>query len=167
MLETRNFLIPDATLIIEIIAFSIVLILMVKFVLPHIRRAMQQRQEQIAAALAAAAEAEPPHEAGRHTGATTLASARRQASEITDQARSMRDHLVAEGRRAGNGEYQWIAGRAEREAERRADARAAAGAAGGSGGRARRAPRRHRRGLRPCARRRPDRPAAPGAARER
>jgi F-type H+-transporting ATPase subunit b len=121
MLETRNFLIPDATLIIEIIAFGIVLILMVKCVLPHIRRVMQQRQDQIAAALAAAAEAELRMKRADTQAQRTLASARHQASEITDQARSMRDHLVAEGRRAGNGEYQWIAGRAEREGERRAE----------------------------------------------
>jgi F-type H+-transporting ATPase subunit b len=121
MLETRNFLIPDATLIIEIIAFGIVLILMVKCVLPHIRRVMQQRQDQIAAALAAAAEAELRMKRADTQAQRTLASARHQASEITDQARSMRDHLIAEGRREGNGEYRWLAGRAEREADRRAD----------------------------------------------
>jgi F-type H+-transporting ATPase subunit b len=120
MLENRNFLIPDATLIVEMIAFGVVLILMAKFVLPHIRRAMQQRQDLITAALTAAAEAELRRKRADTQAQALLASARRQASEITDQARSMRDHLIAEGRRQGNGEYKWLAGRAEREADRRA-----------------------------------------------
>jgi len=121
MLENRNFLIPDATLIVEMIAFAVVLILMPKFVLPHIRRAMQQRQALITAAFTAAAEADLRRKRADTEAQALLASARHQASEITDQARSMRDHLIAEGRREGNGEYRWLAGRAEREADRRAD----------------------------------------------
>jgi F-type H+-transporting ATPase subunit b len=120
MLENRNFLIPDATLIVEMIAFGVVLVLMAKFVLPHIRRTMRQRQDLITAALTAAAEADLRRKRADTQAQALLASARHQAGEITDQARSMRDHLIAEGRREGNGEYRWLAGRAEREADRRA-----------------------------------------------
>jgi F-type H+-transporting ATPase subunit b len=120
MLENRNFLIPDATLIVEMIAFGIVLIVIAKFVLPRIRQAMQQRQDLITTALIAAAEADLRRKRADAQAQAVLASARHQASEITNEARSMRDHLIAEGRREGNGEYRWLAGRAEREAHRRA-----------------------------------------------
>lgn len=121
MLETRNFLLPDATFIIEMVAFVVVLVVMARYVLPRIRRAMHERQAQIAAALAAADDAERRLASAREEAVRIRAEARREAREITDQARATRDHLIAEGRALGTEEYRWLAGRAERELRRRTE----------------------------------------------
>jgi F-type H+-transporting ATPase subunit b len=122
MLENRNFLVPDATLAIEMAAFVVVLVVMAKFVLPHISRAVHQRQDEIATALAAAAAADRQRQTAEQDAEHLLAAARRQARETIDQARSMRDHLITTGRSQGQAEYVWLSGRVEREADRRLDA---------------------------------------------
>lgn len=122
MLETRNFLVPDATLAIEMVAFLVVLVVMTRYVVPRIRAAMHARQHAITQALAAAREAEARQAAAQAQADEIRAAARREARWITDQARSMRDHLVAEGRRAGAEDYRWMSGRAERELQRRTEA---------------------------------------------
>lgn len=122
MLETRNFLVPDATFAIEMLAFVVVLVVMTRFVVPRIRASMHARQLAIARALAAAREAETRRASAQAEAEEISAAARHEARTITDQARSMRDHLIAEGRRAGAEEYQWLAGRAERELQRRTEA---------------------------------------------
>ena len=121
MLETRNFLLPDATFIIEMVAFVVVLVVMTRYVVPRIRRSMQARQNAISAALAGAQEAERRQHEAQQESLRIRAEARREAREITDQARSMRDHLIAEGRAGGIAEYRWLAGRAERELHRRSE----------------------------------------------
>jgi len=121
MLETRNFLVPDATFVIEMVAFIAVLVVMTRYVVPRIRLAMHQRQHSITAALAAADAAERRLDTARAEAAEIKAEARREARATSDQARAMRDHLIAEGRAVGAEEYRWLAGRAAREMERRSD----------------------------------------------
>ena len=54
MTASSNFLIPNGTLIVEVVAFLIVLGFMAKYVLPVLNRALEERQEQIRTALEAA-----------------------------------------------------------------------------------------------------------------
>ncbi len=54
MIASSNFLIPNATLIVEIVAFLIVLGFLAKYVLPPLNKALEERQEQIRNALEAA-----------------------------------------------------------------------------------------------------------------
>jgi F-type H+-transporting ATPase subunit b len=121
MLETRNFLLPDATFIIEMITFVVVLAVMTRYVLPRIRHTMRERQDTISAALAAAERANQQRRQAHADALSIRAQARREARQITDQARSMRDHLITEGRTGGIEEYRWLAGRAERELQRRTE----------------------------------------------
>ena len=122
MLETRNFLVPDATFAIEMLAFVVVLVVMTRFVVPRIRAGMQARQDEITRALTAAREAEARQASAQAQAEEIRATARRDASWITEQARAIRDHLIAEGRRTGIEEYHWLSGRAERELQRRTEA---------------------------------------------
>lgn len=122
MLETRNFLIPDATFAIEMLALLVVLVVMTRYVLPRIRASMQARQQTISTALAAAREARAQEAAAQAEAENVRAAARREASEIAVEARALRDHLIAEGRRAGIEEYRWLSGRADRELQRRTQA---------------------------------------------
>src|SRR3954464_4052452 len=115
MLENRNFLVPDATFVIEMVAFVAVLFVMTRYVVPHIRERMHERQRSIDHALAGAREAERRRRAAEAAATVIHAEARREARRITEQARSMRDHLIAEGRHTGMEEYRWLAGRADRD----------------------------------------------------
>jgi F-type H+-transporting ATPase subunit b len=121
MLETRNFLLPDATFIIEMIAFVVVLIVMTRYVVPSIRRAMHERQDAITAALVAAQDADGRRREAHADAEAIRAEARREGRQITDQARAMRDHLITDGRNRGVEEYRWLSGRAERELQRRTE----------------------------------------------
>jgi F-type H+-transporting ATPase subunit b len=121
MLENRNFLVPDATFVIEMVAFVVVLVVMTRYVVPRIRDRMHERQRGIDQALAGALDADRRRREAESAAAAIRAEARRDAGRITDEARSMRDHLIAEGRRTGLEEYRWLAGRADRELQRRAE----------------------------------------------
>lgn len=120
MLENRNFLLPDATFVIEMVAFVAVLFVMTRYVVPRIRERMTERQRAIDRALEAAREADRRRRHAEAAADAIQAEARREAGRITDQARAMRDHLIAEGRRTGAEEYRWLAGRANRDLHRRA-----------------------------------------------
>ncbi len=57
MLGSSNFLVPNATFFVELIAFLIVVFVLGKWVLPPIAKAMDQRQGTIRQALTDAEEA--------------------------------------------------------------------------------------------------------------
>jgi F-type H+-transporting ATPase subunit b len=131
MSTANNFLVPDATLGIELIAFLVVLVVITRLVLPRLRSAVAHRQDQIAASFAGAADADQRARSAEHSRLETLAAARREAREATDQGYATRDYLIAEGRRAGREEYVWLAGRAARESARQAELVGSADAASG------------------------------------
>ena len=131
MSTASNFLVPDATIGIELIAFLIVLAVITKFVLPRLRAAVAERQEQVAASLAGAADADRRARSAKEQRREILAAARRDAREVTDQAYATRDYLIAEGKREGREEYVWLAGRSARESARHAELVASAAAANG------------------------------------
>ena len=106
-LPDSNFLLPDATALVEVVVFLVVLFVVSKFVLPRLHMLMNQRRHQIDDALHAAAEAEAEARARHDDAARTLRAARRQARLIIDHAYERHDHLVAEGRRKGREEYEW------------------------------------------------------------
>ena len=76
MTASSNFLIPNATLIVEIVAFLIVLGFLAKYVLPVLNKTLEERQEQIGSALEAA-----------ETARTEAAEAGHQRQETLDEAR--------------------------------------------------------------------------------
>jgi len=121
MLEERNFLVPDATFVIEMLAFVVVLVVMTRYVVPRIRERMHERQRMIDVALAGVREADLRRHEAESAATAIRAEARREAGRITEEARSMREHLIAEGRRTGLEEYRWLAGRADRELQRQTE----------------------------------------------
>jgi F-type H+-transporting ATPase subunit b len=121
MLENRNFLVPDATFAIEMIAFLTVLVVMTRYVIPTIRDRMNERQRSIDQALAGAREADRRRRDAEAAADSIRAEARREARQIIEQGHSMHDHLIAEGRHTGLEEYRWLAGRADRDLQRRTE----------------------------------------------
>jgi F-type H+-transporting ATPase subunit b len=114
-----NFLVPDATFVIELAAFTLVLFVVARFVLPRLHTAVEARQDEIRRGLAQAAEAERLEQAADAEAQGVLRAARHEAAETIEQARVMRDEMIAQGLRDGRAEYEWLAGRADREMARR------------------------------------------------
>ena len=109
------FLLPNGTFFIEL-AVSIVLILLIyKYVIPPINKAMEERQEKIRASLEAADRAKADAEAADDERRSVLEEARHQAREIVAQANRTAEQVRTDAQARGQGEYERIVGNAEIE----------------------------------------------------
>ena len=109
------FLLPNGTFFIEL-AVSIVLILLIyKYVIPPINKAMEERQEKIRASLEAADQARADAEAADDERRTVLEEARHQAREIIAAANRTADTVRSEAQTRGQAEYDRIVSSAEAE----------------------------------------------------
>lgn len=100
-------LVPDATILLEVVVFLIVLAIVSRYVLPRIQAAIVERQQHVADRLAAAEAAETRALAAEAAAEAKLRAARQEARRIIDDAYGRRDHLIKEGMRKGREEYDW------------------------------------------------------------
>jgi F-type H+-transporting ATPase subunit b len=111
------FLLPNGTFFIEL-AVSIVLILLIyKYVIPPINKAMEERQEKIRASLEAADQARADAEAADDERRTVLEEARHQARDIVAQANRTAEQVRTDAQSRGQSEYERIVANAESEIE--------------------------------------------------
>jgi F0F1-type ATP synthase membrane subunit b/b' len=104
------FLLPNGTFFIEL-AVSIVLILLIyKYVIPPINKAMEERQEKIRTSLEAADRAKADAEAADDERRAVLEEARHQAREIVAQANRTAEQVRTDAQARGQGEYERIVG---------------------------------------------------------
>jgi F-type H+-transporting ATPase subunit b len=115
MTASSNFLIPNATLIVEIVAFLIVLGFLAKYVLPVLNKTLEERQEQIGSALEAAETARTEAAEAGHQRQETLDEARRQAREIMASANKSAERINAQAEERGRLEYDRLVARADAE----------------------------------------------------
>jgi len=115
MIASSNFLIPNATLIVEVVAFLIVLGFLGKYVLPVLNKALEERQEQIRTALEAAETARVEAAEADAKRQETLDEARRQAREMIAQANKAAERVAAQAEERGRIEYERLVARAEAE----------------------------------------------------
>jgi F-type H+-transporting ATPase subunit b len=115
MMASSNFLVPNATLIVEVVAFLIVLGFLWRYVLPPVNKAIEQRQEQIRSALEAAEDAKVEAEETRAQREGILEEARQQARESVAQANKTAQRIVAEAEERGQREHDRLVGGAEAE----------------------------------------------------
>ena len=120
MNNAGDFLLPGPTLVIETIVFGIVLLALSRAALPRLRRAIDGHHQRLAIAEREAASAIADRDLARAEASTIIAGARREARQILDRANSRYDEIVADGRRAGREEYEWMAARLQRERARQA-----------------------------------------------
>lgn len=118
MSTAGDFLLPDATLVVECVVFAIVLAVLSRAALPRLRAAADQREQQLAEAAETIADAAGLLAVAMDEAHLITTEARREAREILDRARARHDELVNEGRRKGREEYEWMAGRIQREGNR-------------------------------------------------
>ncbi len=115
MMASSNFLVPNATLIVEVVAFLIVLGFIWRYVLPPLNRAIEQRQEQIRGSLEAAESARAEAEQTRAQRAGILEEARQQARESVAQANKTAQRIVSEAEERGQREHDRLVAGAEAE----------------------------------------------------
>lgn len=119
-LAQGNFLVPNATFIVELLAFAVMLGVLAKWVIPYINKAMTARQEairqrfeELEAAKASAEEAEQEYR-------SQLQEARHEAARIREEAREQGAQIVVEMREQAQAEANRItsAASAQMDAER-------------------------------------------------
>jgi F-type H+-transporting ATPase subunit b len=115
MIASSNFLIPNGTFIVEIVAFLIILFFIGRKVIPFVNEAVEKRQKQIAESLEAADKARQEADETRAQRQQILDEARQQAREIVASANKTADQVRSEGQERGQQEYERIVANAEAE----------------------------------------------------
>jgi F-type H+-transporting ATPase subunit b len=124
VLVASNFLVPNATFVVELIAFLLVLGVLARYVLPPVNNAIRARQEVIRQSLADAETAKTKAQQAEDEYKQTLEKARTDARAIVDEANKAAEALRSGGRERGEQEYARIVAQAQPDLE--ASARRAA-----------------------------------------
>ncbi len=103
--STPIFIIPNGTIIPELVLFIIVLGVMAKFILPPINKAMAERDHSIKSALSASDEGRTESTRLARERAEVLEGARAEARAILEEAARAAQAAVDAGRAAGQAEY--------------------------------------------------------------
>jgi F-type H+-transporting ATPase subunit b len=115
VLGSSNFLVPNATFFVELIAFLIVVFVLGKWVLPPIAKAMDQRQGTIRQALTDAEEAKRSAAEAEAEYKRVIGEARSEARAVVEEASKVAETMRAERREQAEAEYQRIVGSARAE----------------------------------------------------
>ena len=117
MIGTSVFLLPNGTFFIELATVVVILLLMTKYILPPLNKALESRQEKIRESLAAADAAKAEAAAAGDERAQLLTAARDQAREIVAAAQATSDQVRAESAGRGQAEYDRILANANAEVD--------------------------------------------------
>ena len=112
----------NATLIGQIITFSLFVWFTMKFVWPPIMKAMQERQKRIADGLAAAEQGQRDLELAQHKSDVMLQDAKLEASRLIDTANQRSLHIVEEAKEKARQEGQRIIANAQVDIEQQSKA---------------------------------------------
>lgn len=115
MFSTSNFLVPNGTFIVVLLAFIVVLGVIAKFVLPVLNTALTERQEQIRSELAAADQAKADAAEADAQRRDVLEQARTQAREIVAQATATAERVKADATVEAQAVHDRIVASAEAE----------------------------------------------------
>jgi F-type H+-transporting ATPase subunit b len=116
--SSNNFLLPNMTFFVELLAFLIILGLIAKYILPPIKRAMEQRQAEIESALEQGEEAKRRLLAADQEYQAKLEAARQEARTVIERSNRMAEQLREEARHKGQEEYERAVARAEADIQR-------------------------------------------------
>jgi F-type H+-transporting ATPase subunit b len=115
-----NFLVPNGTFIVELIAFAIIVFILGRYVVPRINAAMTERQNAIRKEFTDLQQARDDARKAEKDYKDQLAEARHEAAKIREDAREQGAAIIAEMRKQAQQESERILkhGRAQLEAER-------------------------------------------------
>jgi F-type H+-transporting ATPase subunit b len=91
-----NFLVPNGTFFVELLAFAIILWLLGKYVVPPINRAMTARQDAIRKEFADLDQAKTDAKSAEDEFRAQIADARHEAARIREEAREQGAAIIAE-----------------------------------------------------------------------
>src|ERR1700730_9246248 len=94
-LAAGNFLVPNMTFVVELMAFVIVLGVLWRYVIPPVQQAMNARQDMARQLLSDSAEAKQLLEKAQTAYQTAMADARRDAAQLRARAEQQRREIVA------------------------------------------------------------------------
>ncbi len=114
-LATSNFLVPNGTFIVVLLAFLVVLGVIGRFVLPRLNTVLTERQEQIRGELEAADRAKADAEEADTERRAMLEQARAQAREIVAHAQATADGIVTAAQAEGQAVHDRIVQAADAE----------------------------------------------------
>ena len=120
LVAASNFLVPNATFIVELVAFLIVVFLLGKYVLPPLNRVMDERQATIRQALADAEEAKRRSAEAEEEYKRIISEARTQARTVVEEANKMAEQARSERRQQAEAEYERIVSSATADIESQA-----------------------------------------------
>lgn len=120
LVGSSNFLVPNGTFIVELVAFLIVVLVMAKYVLPPINKVMDERQQTIRQALADADAARQQAAEAEEERRSVVSEARSQARAVVEEANRQAEQARAERRSQAEAEYQRIVGSAHAEIDAQA-----------------------------------------------
>jgi F-type H+-transporting ATPase subunit b len=117
---SSNFLVPNGTFIVELLAFVVIVWLLAKYVIPPINRAMTTRQEAIRQQFADLDRAKEEANEAKDEFESQIADARKEAAKIREDAREQGAAIIAEMREQAQAEASRIVehGKTQIEAER-------------------------------------------------
>ncbi|WP_332642931.1 F0F1 ATP synthase subunit B [Aeromicrobium sp.] len=115
-----NFLVPNGTILFEILAFAILIFILAKYVIPPVNKGLTDRQENIRQQFADAEKAKTDAEAEKEAYRAQIADARQEAARIREEAKEQGAHIIAEMRQQAQSEADRITthAHAQIEAER-------------------------------------------------
>jgi F-type H+-transporting ATPase subunit b len=110
-----NFLLPNGTFFAEIIVFAIVLLVIWRYVLPPVQKALRDRHDMVQRQLDESRQAGERYEAAKERYAEALAEARAESARIRDEARADGQRVIDEMRQRADGEVAEIQRRGEEQ----------------------------------------------------
>jgi len=117
LVASSNFLVPNSTFIVELVAFLIVVFVLGRYVLPPINKIMEERQATIRQALADADEAKRRAAEAQEEYKRIVSEARTQARTVVEEANKMAELNRTERRQQAEAEYERIVASASAEVE--------------------------------------------------
>jgi F-type H+-transporting ATPase subunit b len=117
---TSNFLVPNGTFVVELVAFAIIVFILGKYAIPPINRAMTERQNAIRKQFDDLEKARQEAKEAEDNFKSQLAEARHEAAKIREDARAQGAAIIADMRKQAHDESERILkhGRAQLVAER-------------------------------------------------
>jgi F-type H+-transporting ATPase subunit b len=115
--KTNNFLVPNGTFFVELIAFAIIVFVLGKYVIPPINKAMTARQDAIRKQFADLDQARDDAKSAEAEFRAQIADARHEAARIREDAREQGAAIIAELREQAQTEANRIVEHAHAQIE--------------------------------------------------
>ena len=117
LVASSNFLVPNGTFVVELVAFLLTVFILARYVLPPISARMEERQATIRQALADAEEAKRRAAEAEEEYKRVIGEARSEARAVVDEANKLGEQVRADRRNQAEEEYERIVARARDDIE--------------------------------------------------